>query len=160
MRLLKYTMPTVFILISIGISGYFVHISATSRSLTALEGTLLQIFTLASGLLGSYLIGKQSTEELSLSRLRSSGQSALRRLWTLYLSLSRVAQLIADEDASIDASSKLLAIKEVVITQLLTADAAVEDWKDIVPNWEPFPPSQSVAKLDVSFNEGRESLHD
>ena len=140
-----HIVPAGFILGSIALGGCFIYVSVSHKTLTILEGTLLQLFTLSCGLIGSYLIGKRQAELIGKKQaeesLKSYGQSALRRIWTLYMSLSQVAKLIANEDIPLDPPAKLLTIKELITTQLITADAALEDWKDIVPGWREFLPS-------------------
>lgn len=154
----EYITPSVFILCSIIVGYYFIHVSVTRENLTVLEGTLLQLFTLTSGLIGSYLVGKRLTEKSTSSRLKSYGKSALRRIWTLYLSLSQVAELIADEASPLDPPAKLYTIRELITTQLVTADAALEDWKDILPDWQPTSPQNLEDRYNGTSVSGVEDL--
>jgi len=109
---------------------------ASQRDLTALENTLLQAFSLAFGLTGSFLFGKQSAKEAAKEMIKPHARSAFRRLISLYESLSRVALEIENYKATIKKQNSPLVIERleaIVIEQLATADDALEDWNDIVP---------------------------
>ena len=58
-------------------------------------------------------------------------RSAFRRLISLYQSLSRVATII-EEEGNGDAT-KIEIVKAIVIEQIATANDALADWHDIVP---------------------------
>lgn len=70
-------------------------------------------------------------------------QSAFRRLDTLYRSLSRAADVIEspqNADSPEDYKVALARLEEIIAQQLMTADDALEDWKDLAP--------EDVAKLN------------
>ena len=124
---MKYLFPAGLILASIAVAGYFVY-SATMRSLTPLEGTLLQFFVLLLGLGGSLLIGRQASVS------RPHARSAFRRVYSLYLGFSAVARTI-DESRDFDSLEEYRAVlaklEGIVGSQLVVADDALEDWGDI-----------------------------
>lgn len=110
---------------------------ATERPLTGPESILLQSFAIGAGLLGSFLFGKQSAKEAAKEMLKPHARSAFRRLLSLFQSLSRVAKTIekTKHPENLEEPSVTLAKLEViVIEQLSTADDALEDWRDIVPD--------------------------
>jgi hypothetical protein len=83
------------VMISTIISVASIYISS-QRDLTSLENTLFQLIILAIGLLGSYVIGRESTKESAKELIKPHARSAFRRLLSLYSSLSRLAGLIKD----------------------------------------------------------------
>lgn len=148
MKTIERWLPTLLIVVTIVISVVFVYI-ATQRTLTALEGILLQAFALITGLLGSFLFGKQSAKDAASEIIKPHARSAFRRLMSLYESLSRVATEIEDSGKSDE--MKLARLDAIVIEQLSTADDALDDWQDIVP--------EEVAEIrkraNKTFNKGR-----
>lgn len=108
------------------------------RSLTGLENVLLQFITLALGIGASFVVGGLSTRNITKQHARS----AFRRVSNLYLSISRVANTISrvyPENSAIDAddiakySKALDRIDAIVTEQINTADDAIEDWNELVP---------------------------
>jgi hypothetical protein len=124
----------VLIVASISVAVIF-SIVAMYRSLTGLENVLLQVFSLGIGLIGSYVLGRESAGEAAKAILKPHARSAFRRLLSLYQSLSRLAVSIqnARPDADPVNSSILNKLEAIVIEQIATADDAIEDWRDIVP---------------------------
>ena len=123
----------ILVLISIALSLYFVHV-AVSRSLTDLEGVLLQFICLSLGIAGSFIIGKYSAQKAALELIRPHARSAFRRLISLYKSLSSVNELArANDSKPTDQKMALAQISAIVSQQIGTADDALEDWIDIVP---------------------------
>jgi len=124
------------IALSIGVALLFAVI-AKFRPLSGLELVLLQVFSLAIGLLGSYIFGRESVSDAAHDVIKPHARSAFRRLLSLYSSLSRLALAIqaarpADRTSFVDAA--VLDKLEVMVTeQIATADDALEDWRDIVP---------------------------
>jgi hypothetical protein len=115
-----------------GISTYV----ATQRELSGLENVLLQTFSLIFGLVGSYYFGKQSTNDAAKEIIKPHARSAFRRLLSLYKSLHRVAVEIENSknsNAPQYESVTLAKLEAIIIEQLATADDALEDWRDIVP---------------------------
>lgn len=112
-------------------------IVATFRNLTGLENVLLQIFSLGIGLIGSYVLGKESASQAARELIKPHARSAFRRLLSLYRSLSRLAYAIqtARQVNNPDPTTSLVLdkLEGIVIEQIATADDALEDWRDIVP---------------------------
>ena len=136
MRTLERWLPLIFIILAFLITGFSVYI-ASQRELTELENTLLQTFALLFGLLGSFLFGRQSAREAAQEIIRPHARSAFRRLISLYESLSRVAFVIESSRNNKENHCEKVALAKleaIVIEQLATADDALEDWRDIVPN--------------------------
>jgi hypothetical protein len=110
---------------------------ASHRDLTGLENTLLQVFSLGLGLLGSYILGKESARESSREMLKPHARSAFRRLLSLYKSLARLALAIEGARSGASQNQQALIILErldaIVIEQIGTADDALEDWNDVIP---------------------------
>jgi hypothetical protein len=110
--------------------------TATQRALTNIESVLLQSFSLIAGLVGSFIFGKQSAKDAAREIIKPHARSAFRRLLSLFESLSRVGREIENcqTSAIIDIEKITLArLEAIVIEQLATADDALEDWRDIVP---------------------------
>src|SRR5579872_2881629 len=83
----------ILIAISIATSAFCVFISS-GRPLSPLEGTLLQAFSLLAGLAGSYLFGLSSAKAAAKDMITPHARSSFRRVWSLYMSLSRLASAI------------------------------------------------------------------
>ena len=127
----------VIVLISLGILGLLilVYIAAT-RDLSSLESVLLQIILLAIGSSISFFAGHRSAREAAEAIIKPHARSAFRRLLSLYRSLSRAANAIESSQSSEsdgDYQVVLARLEEIVAYQLMTADDALEDWNDIVP---------------------------
>ena len=134
------------LIISLVVSGYFIHVAAT-RSLTYLEGVILQLLTLLAGLGGSFIFGHQSASEAAKEIIKPHARSAFRRLLSLYQSLSRVAttiELSQNTESPEENQVTLAKLEAIVVEQLVSADDAIEDWKDIVP--------EDVKDLDQRFS--------
>jgi hypothetical protein len=112
-------------------------IIASYRDLTGLENVLLQVFSLGIGLIGSYVLGRESAREAAREFVKPHARSAFRRLLSLYRSLSRLAlaiQAARPINKSDPMTSSILdKLEGIVIEQIATADDALEDWRDIVP---------------------------
>lgn len=135
MKWIYRNIPILLVLAAFFMAGISIFV-ASQRDLTGLENTLLQAFSLAFGLTGSFLFGKQSAKEAAKEMIKPHARSAFRRLISLYESLSRVALEIENYKVSIKKQNSPLVIERleaIVIEQLATADDALEDWNDIVP---------------------------
>lgn len=146
----------VFLLIAafllVGLSIYI----ASQRELTSLENTLLQAFSLGLGLMGSFMFGKQSAQEAGKDMIKPHARSAFRRLISLYESLSRVAFEIEEyrkQSETEQESHTISKLEAIVIEQLATADDALEDWNDIVPD----EISELKSRLTKSRENGRKN---
>lgn len=124
------------IAVAIAIAVVF-GVVAKFRPLSGLENVLLQIFSLAFGLVGSYIFGRESARSAARDVIKPHARSAFRRLLSLYSSLSRLALAIqAARPASGSGflqQTVLDKLEVMVVEQIATADDALEDWRDIVP---------------------------
>lgn len=125
-------LPSLLILVAFIVAVLSVLIAA-QRSLTALENSLLQAFSLAAGLIGSFCFGKQSATDAAKQIIKPHARSAFRRLISLYESLSRVVSQIENSKNGQSESITIAKIEAMIVEQLTTADDALEDWRDIVP---------------------------
>ena len=78
-----------FILISVGLAITYIVI-ASKRTLTPLEGTMLQFFILSFGLIASFVFGRHSAKQAGKELIKPHARSAFRRLIFLYQSLSKL----------------------------------------------------------------------
>ena len=129
---MPYVAAAVLLLLGLGVSGFFVY-EATARTITPLEGVLFQFFALAAGLTGSFIFGKQSARAAAQEIIKPHARSAFRRLTSLYLGLSKIAGAIKAARNLRSDSVELAELDGLVMSQLATADDALEDWRDIVP---------------------------
>ena len=102
---------------------------SSKRALTPFEASLLQIVTLSTGLVASYLFGQKTASV-------ANARSAFRRVVRLYASLSRLAVRIEDlrQKQNVDKHQALDLIEAVVQEQIPAGADALEDWRDIVPD--------------------------
>ena len=131
---LKYIVPVLIGVSILALSG-LVFIAAT-RNLSGLESVLLQIISLAIGIGVSFYIGRQSAQSAAREIIKPHARSAFRRLISLYQGLQRVATTIESSKKSgsqEDYQVTLGKLEAIVTEQLTTADDALEDWRDIVP---------------------------
>ena len=135
MKNLERIGPALLLLFSVVVSVIFAY-TATQRTLTGLEGMIWQIFAFGAGLAGSFIFGRQSAPDAAKEIIKPHARKAFRRLVSLYRSLSRAASVIksARDDESPENQRVTLAKLDAIVTeQLTTADDALEDWNDIVP---------------------------
>jgi len=127
---------TILIVLAIAFSVLSAYV-ATQRTLTGLEGALLQVLILLSGLGGSFIFGQQSAKDAAREIIKPHARSAFRRLLSLYFSLSRVTveirNVLNSEKVGTRERVALERLDAIVIEQLTTADHALEDWRDIIP---------------------------
>ena len=125
----------VLIVISLALLSFFVYVAAT-RNLSSLESVLLQIISLGIGIGVSFFVGQQSAQKTAREIIKPHARSAFRRLLSLYHSLSRAGTAIESaqtSDSHENYQVALARLEEIVTEQLSTADDALEDWRDIVP---------------------------
>jgi hypothetical protein len=135
MKQLERIGPALLLLFSIGISIILAY-TATQRTLSSLESILWQIFVFAGGLAGSFIFGRQSARKAAREIIKPHARSAFRRLIFLYLTLRRAATVVelAQHSESQENYQVILArLEEIITAQLMTADNALDDWNDIVP---------------------------
>jgi hypothetical protein len=126
----------VLIAVSALLGALFLTISST-RDLTGLENTLMQLITFGLGLYGSYIQGKESMRESAKEIIKPHAKSAFRRLASLYESLSKLAYAVRDSKQIMRENQLALLVLErmdgIIDGQISTADDALEDWRDIIP---------------------------
>ncbi|MDT4848242.1 hypothetical protein FQZ97_823290 [compost metagenome] len=118
------------------VSIIFVVVSVF-RELSPLESTLLQVFSLGLGLIGSYILGKESAKDNARDIIEPHAKSAFRRLVSLTQSLSRLVQtmrIIRPEPGKNPQATAIVdRLEGIVIEQIATAADALEDWRDVLP---------------------------
>jgi len=139
---LKIAQWIVFAIIALGILGLvslFVYLTVT-RTLTKLEIILLQFIFLAIGLgIGfgvSFWVRQKAVEKAVKETITPHARSAFRRLASLYDSLLRASTVLRTLNASPAPDDYRIIFSKldaIVNEQLNTADDALEDWRDIVP---------------------------
>ena len=133
MRKVSYIIAGFLILISLVSFICFAFI-AIKRPLTQIEAVLLQMFTFFAGVAGSAIITHQSSIKASREVIKQHARSAFRRLLRLYESMSQMAAIINASELP-DDKTKIIKIEEIVRAQIATADDALADWEDLVPEF-------------------------
>jgi len=137
MKNTKKVLPIILISASIAVAIIFI-IVASKQPLTQLEIVSFQVFILLLGLLGSFIFGRQSAIKAAREIIKPHARSAFRRLLSLYNSLSRLAFTIdharSSNSNSMEEKAVLDKLEAIVTEQIATADDALEDWGDIVPD--------------------------
>ena len=131
----KWTVPLLIGLGALALLSFFVYLAVTG-DLSSLESILLQIIFLAIGCSVSFFVGRRSVSDAAKEVIKPHARKAFRRLVSLYRSLSRAANVIesAQDSESPEDHRVALAKLDIIVTeQLTTADDALEDWRDIVP---------------------------
>lgn len=125
------------ILVVTGVAMAIVMVrTSADRALTPLEASLFQLLALGLSISGSFIAGRQSALRAAKDIIRPHARSAFRRVWSLYESLSRLAQqiqLFQDNEPPLEAERMLDVLAAMVTEQLATGGDAIEDWRDIVP---------------------------
>ena len=136
MKDMIYSIAAVLLLIVCLLISAFIVYEANVRTFTDLEAALFQIFALATGLIGSFIFGRQSVRAAARGMVKDHARPAFRRLISLYEGISRMAAIIERARNLRSDSEQREALAELsglVISHLATADDALEDWRDIVP---------------------------
>ena len=120
---------TVLIVIALAFMTLF-GLTAIERPLTGMEAIVFQIISFFAAFWGSYVFGRESSINSAKELIKPHARSAFRRLIYLYLSIRRVMIIIESDN---DESLKVEIIKAISIEQIATANDAMEDWQDIVP---------------------------
>lgn len=127
----------VLISLAVIVSVVFVVV-ASFRDLSALENTLLQVFSLGIGLIGSYILGQESARDAGREMMKPHARSAFRRLLSLTQSLSRlVGTMDAMRPTTVanpEATVVLDRLEGIVVEQITQAADALEDWRDVLPD--------------------------
>ena len=111
-------------------AGAFVWLS-WQRAPTPFETGLFQVVILITGLLGSYMYGKNAAADAARDVIRPHARSAFRRVFSLYKSLYNLSDRI-ETMRSDDPDPRLDVIKTAVDEQITTGQDALEDWRDII----------------------------
>lgn len=133
---------------AIAFAVLFVVVSAT-RELTTLELIVFQVMVLLLSLLGSFAFSREFAAGAADQSLKRHAKSAFRRVLTLFRGLSRIAAVANDPGA--DLHSALAVISAIVREHIATADDALEDWREIVPE-EADALRQSIPPSDGEIN--------
>ena len=132
------TISSIILLLASIIVAVLLVIYSSQRALTPLESGSLQALTLLLGLTASFIFGKQSATTAAREIIKPHARSAFRRLISLYDSLSRLSAIIRKAQSSGQQSLEdkaVFDVLEAIVTgQISTADDALEDWRDIVPD--------------------------
>lgn len=103
---------------------------STQRALTTVEGTLFQIVSLGLGIVWAEQQGQRKGLPHS--------KSAFRRILSLYKSLARIRTHIQGMPTHFEidqeATQALHMLDSIVEEQLSTAEDAIEDWKELLPD--------------------------
>lgn len=117
--------------------------------LTEVELLLFQIVIFGLGMAGSYLFGRSSAEQAARDVVRPHAISAFRRVVSLYEALRRFVVTIENQrsrlvggpfassderipSVQVDSAMELFIVQ--ITEQIGTANDAVDDWRDIVPD--------------------------
>ena len=125
----------ILIIASITLAVIFIT-TASGRPLTQLEMVFFQVITLCLSISGAFIFGRQSAMQAAREIIKPHARSAFRRLLSLYNSLSRLATTITNARSSepMENSPILDKLEAIVTEQIVTADDALQDWTDIVPD--------------------------
>ena len=121
----------VFTLVMVGV----ILKTATERELSSQEAIFMQALSFLGALGSSYLFSRQGAEKLAREMFAPHARSAFRRIVALYRGVSHMVQIVDSEDDNRvkDDNSRLLAIRTIALEQIQTANDALEDWREIVP---------------------------
>jgi len=129
------------------VAAYVVKTSG-EHALTQREQVLFQVIMLGAGLFGTFVVGRESAKSAARDVIRPSARSAFRRVWALYKGLARLRGSVAErkdfldsvanlDDGSVAMShvnSQLSVLLAQIVEQVNTADDAMKDWRDLVPD--------------------------
>ena len=134
------------ILVALLVSGYTI-LTAGQRPLTQREQVLFQVIILGVGLFGTFLVGRESAKSAAKDVIGPSARSAFRNVLSLYKGLGRLRQSVIERRAFLDSVAEsegavvslshvygqLSVLSAQIIEQIGTADDALNDWRDLVP---------------------------
>ena len=122
-----------FLLLSVGLIFACIFVVLTLfRNLTTFEVALSQLVVLSTGLLGSYIFGRNAARAGALDVIKPHARAAFRRVTALYKSLYLLSDRI-EEMKEEKYDHRLDLIQALVNEQITTGQDAMEDWRDIVP---------------------------
>jgi hypothetical protein len=139
--------PVAAVLLGVGTAVYMI-VTSGSRQLSQREMTLFQIIELGLGLYGAFFVGQRAARDAGGDLVRMHARPAFRRLLSLYEALGRLQASIGERrafinrvanqaDATVDivhVEAQLDVLDVQVIGDLATANDAMEDWRDLVPD--------------------------
>lgn len=111
----------------------------------ALAAGILQAVTIVLSIFASRMFGQEAAQETARERMKPHAVSAWKRMRHLWEALGRQKDAIAEQaerleklrtNGDIDfehVRSSLMALEMLVIEQISTADDAVDDWRELVP---------------------------
>jgi hypothetical protein len=139
--------PVGAVLLGLG-TAIFVVVTSADHPLSQRETALFQIIEVGLTLVGAFFVGQRGASAAAADIVRPHAKSAFRRLTSLYEGLGRLGRSIDDrrsflervsnkakstvDMAHVEAQLDILAVQ--VIAELATANDAMEDWRDLVPD--------------------------
>jgi hypothetical protein len=156
----------VSVLVSLGFAGIMV-VAASHRPLSALETILFQIVVLfaglGGGLIGSYKFGQRAAKfgqkaaaEAARDVIRPHARSALRSVMVLNNDLLALHEPIG-QIAADSSDPRIEMLHHLVKASSRVAVAAVEDWRDVIP--EDFQDSEETVVQPIT-TEGEVQIDD
>ena len=113
-------------------AGAFVGLSWL-RAPTPFETVLFQIVILITGLLGSYMYGKNSAAQAARDVIRPQARSAFRRARSLRRSLNALSTRI--ETMQKEEYDHRLDLVHALVNELtFVSQDALDDWRDVIPD--------------------------
>ena len=146
-RLLDLLPGALIIILGVVFSVLMVSATGNKQDLTPREATLFQAISHGLGVVGSFVIGNKSARAAAQDVVRPHARSAFRRIVSLYRALGRFSdeiesrriflRSVGDETGKVDgahieAALDLLLVQ--VTEQIGTANDAMDDWRDLVPD--------------------------
>lgn len=141
--------PGLTLLVS-GVLAVVTVLVGTQAEPNKLATALLQGITLVLSTAGSFVLGKAASREAAREVIRPHARSAFRRVQNLYMALGRQRQALNTEQIRLarlcvetgdgenlafeHVRGSMLALEYMVVEQISTADDALEDWRDLVPD--------------------------
>ena len=126
--------PIVLLLIGFSIVAAIAFVVLSFyRTMSSVEDALFQLLILSTGLLGSYIFGRNSARAGALEVVKPHARAAFRRVAALYNSLYRLSERI-EELKQEEPDYRLDLIQALVNEHIATGQDAIEDWRDIVPD--------------------------
>jgi hypothetical protein len=118
----------------LGIATVYV---GTQKQPNALAAALLQAITFVFSIIGAYFFATASAQVAAEDMIRPHARSAFRRVRNIYAGLGRILREVDNQiDIQDDDKARLSLqiVRSMVIEQASTADDALEDWRDLVPD--------------------------
>lgn len=151
-RYLRIGSALIVVAVMLGVTTVYV---GTLRQPNTLAAALLQAITFVFSIVGAYFFATASARAAAEEMVRPHARSAFRRLRNLYEGLGRLlaevsAQIAIQDDDKARLSLQIL--KSMVVEQASTADDALEDWRDLVPDEVERIEAEVNARLESEVN--------